>query len=129
MKSFKTVLFLIIMTTLLGGCTKAEYDKAKVAGSMREILQNFKDLNQAAAANDFAKAEEGFKNLATLFKELDKVTPNVGTKNEWDKNHGEIIMYTKEGIKACKDQDMDKVKELIGKIMANQKSGHDIFRR
>lgn len=129
MKRFKMMFIFLLLALFLAGCAKATYNKAEVKGNMREVLASFTALNAAVLINDFDTAAASFEKLGNLFKELDKQTPMVGTKKEWDNNHREIIKYTQEGIKACKKKDKEKVKEIIGKIAANQKSGHGMFKK
>lgn len=107
----------------------AEYDKDMVVEVMRSNGANFGELKEAAEGGDYFSAAEALMQIAKNIKSLEAVTPTEGSKEDWDRIHGNLIKAAFKGIGACGEEDSEKLKMYIGEIGAFIKEGHGIFRK
>ena len=85
-------------------------------------------IKKASEDGDFFTAAEKLMEIAKAIKSLDAVTPKKGTKEEWDRIHGDLINAAFRGIGACGEEDSEKLNAAMGEIGAFIKEGHGIFR-
>ena len=105
----------------------AAYDSAQAKAIMKQVVQNFKELNAKATAKDYYGAAEKFMDIAKIFKSLEAVTPPKGEKAEWDRIHGGIVKAAFKGIGSCGAQDDAGIKQAIGEMVKFRDEGHKMF--
>lgn len=106
----------------------AEYDEAKVKGAMKAAAGAMGELGKAAESKEFYVAAEKLMAIAQAFKSLESVTPEKGSKEEWDKNHQTLIKAAFKGIGACGEEDQAKLNAAIAEIAGQMKAGHSMFK-
>ena len=129
MKKKYVMTLCVIVLALFATQVFAEYDKEMVVKAMKANGANMKAVNQAAKDGDFFTAAEKLMEIAIAMKSLDAVTPNKGSKEQWDTIHGNLINAAFRGIGACGEEDSEKLNAAIGEIGAFIKEGHGIFRK
>lgn len=105
----------------------AAYDGAQAKAIMKQVVQNFKELNAKASAKDYYGAAEKFMDIAKIFKSLESVTPPRGEKPQWDRIHVGLIKSAFKGIGACGAQDDAGIKQAIGEMVKFRDEGHKMF--
>ena len=118
------VLFIVILPVL----SFSEDQDLNVARIMRKIQVEVRSINTSLDDNDYYIAATHFMELAGLFKTLEQVTPEKGSKEEWDRIHNDIIKESFLAIGACALEDDDAISEHLSKIFSLQKRGHMLFR-
>ncbi len=103
-------------------------DHKKLGEAMHESSALLKDVNNAVKAEEYFTAAEKLMELAKIFKSLELITPEKGTKEEWDGIHGNLIKAAFKAIGDCADEDGNTVREYIKEITGLMKEGHGIFR-
>ncbi len=118
----------VVVLILFATQVFAEYDKDMVVKAMRANGAAMGELKKAAEAGDFFAAAENLMGIAKNVKSLDAVTPPKGSKEEWDKIHGDLIKSAFKGIGACGEEDKENLNKYIDEIGALIKEGHGMFR-
>lgn len=130
MKKFFILVLCVVALTVFAAQTFAEYDKEKVVAAMKENGANMGKLKKIMEAEerDFFAAAEALMTIAKNMKSLDEMTPEEGSKEEWDKNHSTLIKAAFKGIGACGEEDAEKLGMAIGEIGKLIKEGHGMFK-
>jgi hypothetical protein len=128
MKKHLVLFGLVVLCLLISASVFADYDKEAVVKVMRANGAFMGEIKQAAANADYFAAAEALMGIARGMKSLDAITPGMGSKAEWDRIHGAIIVAAFRGIGACGDRDRDTLNKHVGEIGALIKKGHDMFR-
>jgi hypothetical protein len=125
----RIIVVVVVMVSLLflTQVATAAYDSAQAKAVMKQVIQNFKELNAKATAKDYYGAAEKFMDIAKIFKSLEAVTPPKGKKAEWDRIHGGLIKAAFKGIGACGAQDDAGIKQAIGEMVKFRDEGHKMF--
>ena len=122
------VVLSVVVVALFAMQAFAEYDKDAVVSAMRANGAAMKAVNGALGEEDFFAAAEKLMEIAQNMKSLDAYTPKKGTKEVWDRIHGDLINAAFKGIGACGEGDAEKAKGHLGEISALIKEGHGIFK-
>jgi len=122
------VVGLVVMMMFAATQVFAEYDEAKVKEAMKAAAGAMGELGKAAESKEFYTAAEKLMTIAQAFKSLESVTPEKGTKEEWDKNHQTLIKAAFKGIGACGEEDQAKLNAAIAEIAGQMKAGHGMFK-
>ena len=122
------VVGLVVVVMFAASQAFAEYDEAKVKEAMKAAAGAMGELGKAAESKDFYVAAEKLMAMAQAFKSLESVTPEKGTKEEWDKNHQTLINAAFKGIGACGEEDQAKLNAAIAEIGGLMKAGHGMFK-
>jgi hypothetical protein len=119
---------LVVILVFVSSQLVAGYDKRAVQKAMQKNGALFGELTQAAQNGDYFTAAEKLMGIARSIKGLDVITPNKGSKTEWDQIHNDLINAAFKGIGACGEEDSEQLNKYIGEIGAFIKEGHGIFR-
>ncbi len=128
MKKRYVVMLSVVVLALFALQASADYDKDAVVSVMRANGAAMKAINGALDAGDFFTAATKLMEIATSMKSMDAQTPEKGTKDEWDRMHGELVKAAFKGIGACGEEDVEKAKQYVGEIRAFIKEGHGMFK-
>ena len=122
------VVGLVVMMMFAATQVFAQYDEAKVKGVMKTAMTAMGEVGKAAESKEFYVAAEKLMTIAQAFKSLESVTPEKGTKEEWDNNHQTLINAAFKGIGACGEEDQAKLNAAIAEIGGLMKAGHGMFK-
>ena len=103
-------------------------DHEKIVEAMRKSRAFMGELSKAVKAEEYFTAAEKLMEIAKAMKSLETITPEKGSKEEWDNNHQDLIKAALKGIGACADEDSDTLKAYIREITGLIKEGHRIFK-
>jgi hypothetical protein len=103
-------------------------DHEKLVEAMSESAAVLEDVNDAVKAEEYFTTAERLMGLAKIFKSLESIIPEKGTKEEWDTIHGNLIKAAFKAIGACADEDGNTVRGFIKEIKGIMKKGHGVFR-
>lgn len=128
MKKRAILVLSLVVAALFAVQVFAEYDKDLVVKAMQSNGAAMGELKKAVEDKDFFMAAEKLMEIAKNVKSLDAVAPPKGSKEDWDKIHGDLIKAAFKGIGACGDEDAEALNTYIGEIGALIKEGHGMFR-
>ena len=103
-------------------------DHEKIVEIMRKNQELMSELGNAVKAEEYFIAAEKLIELAKTMKSLETITPEKGSKEDWDNIHQDLINAAFKGIGACADEDSETLKAYIREISGLIKEGHGIFR-
>ena len=128
MNKFLSGLAVLMIFSFCAGSAFAEYDQSTVKSVMKKNVSTMGSLKRAVEASDFKGAETAFRTFANDMKELTKMTPPKGTKEEWDAVISEFVDAAQKGADASVQKDSAKIKEVLNNLQALQKKGHMEFK-
>lgn len=128
MKKNCVIVLSLVLVMLFATQVFAEYDKDMAVKVMQANGASMGAIKQALKDNDFFAAAEKLMDIAKNMKSLDALTPPKGSKEDWDKIHGDLIKAAFKGIGACGEEDSEKLNMYIGEIGKLIKEGHGMFK-
>jgi hypothetical protein len=103
-------------------------DHEKLVEAMHKNQELMGQLGNAVKAGEYFIAAETLMEIAKIMKSLETITPEKGSKEDWDNLHQDLIEAAFKGIGACADEDSETLKAYIREISGLIKEGHGIFR-
>ena len=128
MKKKSVIVLSVVVVVLFATQVFAEYDKDMVVKAMKSNGAAMGDLKKAAEDGDFFMAAEKLMEVAKNMKSLEAMTPEKGSKEDWNTNHDALIKAAFKGIGACGEEDVGKLNTYIDEISGLIKEGHGMFR-
>jgi hypothetical protein len=95
---------------------------------MRKNQNLMSELGNAVKAEEYFIAAEKLMEIAQNMKSLETITPEKGSKEEWDNIHQDLLKAAFKGIGACAEEDSETLRAYIREISGFIKEGHGIFR-
>jgi hypothetical protein len=128
MKKRAVITLCVVVSMVFATQIFAEYDKDMVVKVMQANGAAMGAIKEATEASEFFTVAEKLMEIAKNMKSLEAVTPEKGSKEEWDRNHDDLIKAAFKGIGACGEEDVESLNMYVGEIGALIKEGHGMFR-